>query len=123
MKDQYCGDVNDFRKYGILRQLVSDTGLSLCVFWMLTPGDRRSDGKHTAYLAQPERWRHHDPSLFDELHAIVSHRGRAVRHVEQSQLFPGVKFHSEVTPDHELTCLEWFARSKGGGGERRSSFL
>ena len=67
MKDQYFGDVNDYRKYGLLRVLLSETGLTHTLCWMLTPSDGRSDGKFVDYLASPKRWQHLDPPLFEFL--------------------------------------------------------
>ena len=52
MKNQYVGDVNDYRKYGLLRCLVSSGELRTLVAWMLTPDDDSSDGKLRGY---PER--------------------------------------------------------------------
>jgi hypothetical protein len=37
MKNQYFGDINDYRKYGLLRALQSTGDGSLLVTWMLTP--------------------------------------------------------------------------------------
>src|SRR5689334_17138573 len=45
MKHQYFGDVNDYRKYGLLRSIQKEAGLRVAVCWMLTPNDGRSDGK------------------------------------------------------------------------------
>ena len=39
MKDQYFGDISDYRKYGILRALRSKVQGTLLVAWMLTPDD------------------------------------------------------------------------------------
>jgi hypothetical protein len=44
MKDQYFGDINDFRKYGLLRLLCVSDRLRLGVCWMLTDTDSRTDG-------------------------------------------------------------------------------
>lgn len=44
MKGQYFGDINDYRKYGLLRALQSSGEGSLLVAWMLTPDDGRPDG-------------------------------------------------------------------------------
>jgi hypothetical protein len=52
MKDQYFGDVNDFRKYGLLRVLVGTDHLRLGVCWMLTRPDSRTDGGLLAYLGE-----------------------------------------------------------------------
>ena len=36
MKDQYFGDINDYRKYGLLRVITASSGLQLLVAWMLS---------------------------------------------------------------------------------------
>jgi hypothetical protein len=85
MKHQYFGDVNDYRKYGLLRTIQRETGLRLGVWWMLTPNDGRSDGKFTEYLDNAARWRRYDPPLFDALAAAVPVR-RAVDEVHERRL-------------------------------------
>src|SRR5258707_11225880 len=67
MKDQYFGDINDFRKYGLLRLLCVSDRLRLGVCWILTDTDSRTDGKLLNYLHQPKKYRHRDPELFDWL--------------------------------------------------------
>ncbi len=97
MKDQYFGDVNDYRKYGLLRTLLSETGLSHTLCWMLTPSDGRSDGKFVDYLESPDRWQHLDPILFEFLHGTVHKNGlRAVAEIEQSPLLPHTTYHSPI---------------------------
>lgn len=44
MKDQYFGDVNDYRNYGPLPALQSQGNGSLLVAWMLTLDDGGRDG-------------------------------------------------------------------------------
>jgi hypothetical protein len=44
MKDQYFGDINDYRKYGLLRAIQSRGTGRLLVAWMLTPADGGRDG-------------------------------------------------------------------------------
>jgi hypothetical protein len=47
MKEQYVGDVNDYRKYALLRHFAIECGLRVGVCWMLTPpdtGNRRPAG-------------------------------------------------------------------------------
>ena len=57
MKDQYFGDINDYRKYGILRALQSKGLGTLLVAWMLTPDDSSRDGEFRSYLEDPATWR------------------------------------------------------------------
>lgn len=100
MKHQYFGDVNDYRKYGLLRALRAGGDLSLCVCWMLTENDGRGDGRKIGYLRQPERWRDFDPTLFDALaRAVMQDEDRRVDRIESSGLLDGVVFHDEILAD------------------------
>ena len=98
MKNQYVGDVNDYRKYGLLRA-VGRAGLTIRVAWMLTPNDDRTDGKRTIYLDDPHKWRDCDHELYDQLRAWVSRKQRDVRLIEQSHLLPKAQFFSDCVPD------------------------
>ncbi|MBI5154156.1 hypothetical protein HZA57_02880 [Candidatus Poribacteria bacterium] len=67
MKDQYFGDVNDYRKYGLLRAL-SSTGLSsMALAWLRTEVEGNSDGGSRTYVKKPAQYRSFDPELFDFL--------------------------------------------------------
>src|SRR5437016_13782000 len=66
MKNQYFGDVNDYRKYGILRLLRSKT-INLGVCWMRTPTVINNHGNETSYLMNQRNERRFDPNLFDAL--------------------------------------------------------
>ena len=98
MKHQYFGDVNDYRKYGLLRTLQSHTGLRLGVHWMLTPDDGRSDGKFIDYLTEPFRWRRYDPALFDALSAAVP-RGRHIARVVEHDILRDALLVDTIVPD------------------------
>lgn len=85
MKDQYFGDLNDYRKYGLLRALAAGDSLKIGVCWMLTPPDGRRDGSRLRYFEQPERFRAHDPLLFDALRESVKvRRVRRVAEIERA---------------------------------------
>jgi hypothetical protein len=71
MKNQYVGDINDYRKYGLLRLLSGNESLSTAICWMLTVNDERTDGKFIDYLSNSSEWRDYDPELFDVLQNIV----------------------------------------------------
>ena len=75
MKNQYYGDISDYRKYGLLRHL--RPAASIGITWFLTADDDRSDGRHIDYLGQPGKYRHHDPELFDHLVATWTKRSIA----------------------------------------------
>lgn len=98
MKDQYFGDVNDYLKYGILRELSNGTA-PLHVVWMLTPSDASRDGKFTEYLSERSTWRDYDPALFDFLKSEVVDRGRrAVKGIERWAGLPA-RFSSQLVPE------------------------
>lgn len=100
MKNQYFGDVNDYRKYGLLRALTGMGRISTAVCWMLTPDDGSTDGKFVNYLKDPKRWRHLDPELFDKLREAVIVGGvRGVVIAEDSELLPASRLFCEVLPD------------------------
>ena len=101
MKNQYFGDINDFRKYGLLRQLSAKGGLSTAVCWMLTPdAEGSTDGQKLAYLEQPDKFSHYDLELFNLLHHNVQVRGvRDVHTATLPKILPGAWFHHDITPD------------------------
>src|SRR5262245_59217719 len=100
MKNQYFGDINDFRKYGILRALQANTELRLLVAWMLTPDDGGSDGELRSYLQKPERWRGFDRELYAGLTSLfLSESERAVSLIETTGLLARTSYFSKSVPD------------------------
>lgn len=100
MKDQYFGDINDYRNFGLLRLLGGPTGLSLGVAWMLTAPDGRRDGERIGYLHDPDCYRRFDPPLFDALRELVlHHRRRRIVCAEELGLFPGARYFNDEFPD------------------------
>lgn len=103
MKDQYFGDVNDFRKYGLLRALAVSEGLRLGVCWMLTDGDNGTDGNFLGYLGNPIQYRHHDPELFDWLKQVIEvEMARRTASVEKSTLLGPAVFQSKILTDRHI---------------------
>lgn len=108
MKNQYFGDINDYRKYGLLR--VVSSGLRLRVCWMLTPDDGRQDGKFVRYLARREKWRAYDPSLFDLLHrSVCVEKKRSVEQVERLSILPSAIYWGSAEADYSRNRNEYFA--------------
>jgi hypothetical protein len=111
MKDQYFGDVNDYRKYGLLRALQGDGALSLAFGWMLTPDDGSTDRGFRTYLDRPGEWRHRDPELFDMLaSALGGDDAPGVALLERSELFPRSRYFSEIVPDDRFARGVWASR-------------
>ena len=108
MQNQYFGDIGDFVKYGLLRQICGLTSkrgskrkLSLGVVWYLMPNGGGNDGGNTSYLHDPEEYRECDVDLYDFLKSIVcAHQfTRKVSHIQESVLFPSkTVYHDKILP-------------------------
>lgn len=95
VKHQYVGDINDYRKYALLRALSADGANRIGVCWMLTPDDGGTDGNRRSYA----KYRHCDPELFDVLTPTLDDRSlRRVSYVEESGIISGAAFHTAPLP-------------------------
>jgi hypothetical protein len=100
VKVQYFGDVNDYRKYALLRMLAKSGGFKIGVCWMLTPADERRDGGKRSYAEHPAQWRAFDPDLFDLLAAVKAKPELTdLLRIESEGLIPGAIFVNEIVPD------------------------
>lgn len=100
MKNQYFGDVNDYRKYGLLRCLIEASGLRLGVCWLLTENDGRSDGEFRGYLADPRKWERYDPELYAALQKLRDTSvPREVHRAQEWNLLPSASFFSATIRD------------------------
>lgn len=109
MKNQYFGDINDYRKYGLLRCIQSATDFQTLVAWMLTPDDGSSDGKHTIYLKDPNKWANYDSELYNSIQKYLrQRRTRKVELIEKSTLLPRCNFYSRYIPDKADDRVTWF---------------
>jgi hypothetical protein len=110
MKNQYFGDINDYRKYGLLRAIIRAIQLRLLVVWMLTPDDGSNDGRFLRYLEDRPRWSGHDPVLFRTLSELVTHGGeRRVSSLEATDLLPQAAYFSSPVPDSASGRSAWFS--------------
>jgi len=113
MKNQFFGDIRDYRKYGLLRRLSGGKENSSAICWMLTPDVGGPNGKHTNYLRQCEKWRHFDKDLFDALRkAVDDDKDRRVgRAGTAAVLDPEVfSFHTEILKDDIDQRRDYFMR-------------
>jgi hypothetical protein len=100
MKNQYVGDINDYRKYTLLRALAGPGDIQIGVCWMLTPSDGRPDGGKIQYLDDPSRYRSYDPDLFDLLRSVIATLDkRHLAFIEASGIVPGARYFDEIIPD------------------------
>ena len=108
MKNQYFGDVNDYRKYGLLRAISLDTDWNILVAWMLTPDDGGPDGGKRKFLKAPDTWERYDSPLFNGLVDLLrSAPQRSVSLIEGSDLLPRASYYSAVVPDTRRERDAW----------------
>lgn len=117
MKNQYAGDINDFRKYAILRALAA-CGFRVTLCWMLTPDDSGPDGRRVAYLQQPT-WALLDSHLFASLGEVMARAGvRAVAAIEECEALRGFRFHADLVPEARSERTRYLSKLlEGSDGE------
>ena len=109
MKNQYFGDINDYRKYGLIR-ILSDGGvIRTGICWMLTPDDTRTDGKFTEYLAKPEEYKKFDPDLYDFLGQCLRADARDIKEVINSNKFSNTIFYDPILEDDAVKRKQYFS--------------
>lgn len=110
MKNQYFGDINDYKKYSLIRHLSRWGQLKTVVCWLLTGDDKRQDGNNIQYLQQPNKWRKYDTNLYELLKQNVSVRGvRDVKVIEKSGLIANCSFFSKFLEDNMESRDEYFS--------------
>ncbi|MFC1914914.1 hypothetical protein ACFLWK_01515 [Chloroflexota bacterium] len=100
MKNQYFGDINDYKKYALLRLIGKIGKIRTLICWMLTPDDLKPDGHRIQYLNEPNVWRKFDPELYDFLRQqVVVQKDRNIFSIENSELLHNCYFYSDVISD------------------------
>ena len=118
MQNRYTGDIGDFGKLGLLRQL--SVQLSIGMNWYLVPDESHNrDGEHIDYLSKSS-FQECDPPLFDTLTHIVSSGKREVASLENSAVLPDDKvvYYSEVLdfsrttkPERKAKRADWHQKA------------
>lgn len=97
MKEQYVGDVNDYRKYALLRHFAIQGGLRIGVCWMLTLPD---NGNLRRYLTDATKWRGYDCQLFDQLNRIIEQKlPSRLQAIEDGGTIPNARFFNAILTD------------------------
>jgi hypothetical protein len=123
VKNQYFGDINDYRKYGLLRALCGDE-ISLAVCWMLTADDDGTDGRKLEYFDRPLLFRPFDPPLFDFLEGAARRDGvRDVERIESSGLLGDAVFHRALLTDDLAQREAYLAHALRLAGDRSLIFF
>lgn len=105
MQDNYVGDIGDYGKYGLLREVCAEE-ISLGINWYrVVPKKigKQDDGKYISYLTMAKLYRGYDPQLFDSLHKIViQEQDRRLERIEQEKLFAAVYFSEALGKDRKM---------------------
>jgi hypothetical protein len=100
VKVQYFGDVNDYRKFALLRLLADIGKFKIGVCWMLTEADDSKEGGNRKYLDQGAKWCGYDPALFDALARVQAPPQLSdLQRIEADGIVPGATFFNDDTPD------------------------
>lgn len=111
MQNRYAGDVGDFGKLGLLRQLTSSQ-LDIGVNWYLAPDEsHNADGKHIGYITDT-RYNGCDDSLRNSLREIVNGQ-RSVSALETMDLVPNAIYYHEVlySPSRTFSRRDWHMKA------------
>jgi diadenosine tetraphosphate (Ap4A) HIT family hydrolase len=111
LKHQYFGDINDYRKYGLIRTLCGSGLLSTYICWMLTLDSKgNKDGKKISYLSHQEVWRHYDSDLFDFLQTEILQQktSRIIDERALSNVLPNARFFTPLLQDAADLRDEYF---------------
>ena len=113
MKNQYFGDMNDFRKYGLLRTIQRASALSIGVCWFLTTDDGGADRELRKYLSQPRRCRNYDSELFDKLQRLLdADVRRSVSLAQAWGIVPGALYFEELLRDGRSARFAYFEAAR-----------
>jgi len=124
MKNQYFGDINDYRKYGLLRAILQASGLPMLLAWMLTPNDGSNDGKFISYLQKPRKWSRFDPFLYNKLKTLLAEgQDRKVSLLEKTPLLTGADYFYPAVPENAQDRGAWFEALLDAAEESEFIFL
>jgi hypothetical protein len=108
MKEQYFGDVNDYRKFGLLRIICQNSWLRPLIVWMLTENDDSKNGNKRGYLEEENAWKHFDSELFAYLkEKLDKERAPNTNIIEESSLLPGTGFFRNKIHDQIHQRTRW----------------
>lgn len=109
MKNQYFGDINDYKKYSLLRLLGGNGQIETVVCWGLTEDDTGTDGRRINYLEKPETWQKYDPIVYQHLREHVHDKGiRDVDVIERGNILNNCRFYSEIISDDSRSRDQYF---------------
>jgi hypothetical protein len=119
MQDRYTGDIGDFAKYGLLRQLIGiieehNHRFRLGIHWYLTEPEDNEDGRYLEYLENKEEFRICDRELYEFLIDIKNgFLPRSTKTIESSGLFPrDTLFFNKILSFSDMPSIGTLARKR-----------
>jgi len=106
MKNQYVGDINDYKKYSLIEIISEVLNEKILIAWMLTDEDSRNDGNKLDYLENNRNDRQLNPELFDKLISIDMSK-REIKDV-QELLGEKYNYYSETLCDNKEKRTKYF---------------
>ena len=117
MQNCYTGDIGDFGKLGLLRQL-QKTRLSIGINWYLVPDENhKGDGSFTKYFEKDKHLAACDETLWNSLQEIVYADRRNVKELEKPAILPAkwydavLDFSAAKKPARKDMREQWFQKS------------
>lgn len=117
MQNRYVGDIGDFSKYFLLREL-SQSGFKIGLNWYFTEPTEKElkynggDGKHTDYLIYDKyNIRNADPELFDKLRTLVVKNNRSISSLVEFDILPHINNFFAEPVELRNKRESWFNRS------------
>lgn len=106
MKNQYVGDINDYKKYSLIEIISEVLNEKILIAWMLTVDDSRNDGNKLDYLKNKRNESQLNPELFAKLKSI----DKSKCGIEDIQKLLGDKynFHSKTLYDNKEKRTNYF---------------
>ncbi|NLK00965.1 MAG: hypothetical protein GX318_06980 [Clostridia bacterium] len=115
MQDRYAGDVGDFGKFGLLRN-IAGTGLKIGINWYRSykPEEhKKGDGKYIGYLYD-KSFLGCDDELLESLRSVVE-SDRSIAALEGENLIPNARYYSEILKPGNDSIFSrdlWFEKSQ-----------
>jgi len=106
MKNQYVGDINDYKKYSLIEIISEVLNEKILIAWMLTDEDSRNDGNKLDYLQNKKNESQLNPDLFEKLQSIDKNK-HGITDV-QELLGDKYNYYSETLCDNKEKRTKYF---------------
>ena len=106
MKNQYVGDINDYKKYSLIEIISEVLNEKILIAWMLTDEDSRNDGNKLDYLQNKKNESQLNPDLFEKLQSIDKNK-HGITDV-QELLGDKYNYYSETLCDNKEKRTNYF---------------